>query len=662
MNWPPLPLAIVLSGVLLAGPSPARADEVADLERQVLARQARRDALTRCLDLLQGNTASLPPRPLPPIVRDQLSKALAASTTLAARRQAAEQAAQALLREAGADAGPLFDRWEATGRRWREARLAQERLEARLEGSLGEEPPLLPHGRDAIWLGVWTGAAILAGLLLARGEYRRATSGRSNRSDHLPLALLALATAGAWLVLALHRPVDPGVMLATADRQRLQAEATMLTEEIGEREAQLRQQTQRFDAARAGRIGLSPQVLTALEGEVRHLLVALLEATRLNDRLVEGIAERERQAGDIERRVAAEQVRHADWLRQRGWLRAAACAGIIGLALLPWLAVRVTLGLRRWRTQRLCPVCGTDSVRDLPGGEAIDRLVGCAACGYRIPRLYRALPRLRFHAVGLEGSGKTHWLVEAYHQLSRGIGPAAVTLEPLGPPAVEAALEAAVHAVWDRHQPVTAVGTDLGGSPLIVHFKDRLTSRSAALLHLFDPAADLPSGSDGLLLFLDATRPEETLQSLETLLGELYRRLAVAPGRPLPLPVAVCLSRLDLLPTRTAAGERWLPWLELLRQTMRSRVDLAHLSRRSDLVRQQVRALFPAGNVARLLDRGFPGRHLFFPLTPLGIAEDEALLRLPDGDAGRSDRAPLPFAILEPLLWLLHRRGYDVFD
>jgi len=75
-----------------------------------------------------------------------------------------------------------------------------------------------------------------------------------------------------------------------------------------------------------------------------------------------------------------------------------------------------------------------------------------------------------------------------------------------------------------------------------------------------------------------------------------------------------------------------------------------------------LRALFPAGNLARLLDRGFPGRHLFFPLTPLGIAEDEALLRLTDGDGGRSDRAPLPFAILEPLLWLLHRRGYDVFD
>lgn len=661
MNRPPLPLVIVLSGVLLAGPSPARADEVSDLERQVLTLQARRDALTRCLDLLQEKPASTP-RLLPSIVRDQLSKALAASPTLAARRQAAEQAVQALLREAKADAEPLFDRWEAAGRRWRQAQLARSRLEARLECSLGEEPPLLPHGRAAGWLGVWTGAAFFAGLLLARGEYRRAPGGRSSRSDHLPLALLALATVGGWLVLALYRPADPGIVLATADRQRLQAEATMLTEEIGERQAQWRQQTQRFDAARAARIGLSPPVLIALQGEVRHTLVALLEAARLNERLVEGIAERERQAGEIERQVADEQVRHADGLHQRGWLRAAACPGIIGLALLPWFAVRVTLGLRRWRAQRLCPVCGTDSVRDLPGGEAIDRLVGCSACGYRIPRLYRALPRLRFHTVGLEGSGKTHWLVEAYHQLSRGICPAAVTLEPLGPPPVEAALEAAVHAVWDRHQPIAAVGTDLGTAPLIVHFKDRQTGRSAALLHLFDPAADLPSGSDGLLLFLDATRPEETLHRLETLLGELYRRLAVAPGRPLPLSAAVCLSRLDLLPTRTAAGERWLPWLEQLRQTMRSRVDLAHLSHRSDLVRQQLRALFPAGNLARLLDRGFPGRHQFFPLTPLGIAEDEALLRLADGDGERCDRAPLPFAILEPLLWLLHRRGYDVFD
>ncbi|MFO0929800.1 MAG: hypothetical protein U0736_22710 [Gemmataceae bacterium] len=353
-------------------------------------------------------------------------------------------------------------------------------------------------------------------------------------------------------------------------------------------------------------------------------------------------------------------------------MQAAGCVAVIALAFVPWLAATTRRAWRRAAQRRRCPVCATGMLVNLPvSGGDVDRLVGCPRCGYRIPRLYRALPRLSFLAVGMPASGKTHWLVEAFHQISRRNVPAEVVVEPLGPAERVAALQTAVRAVWEGQGSVrAALAAIAGDGPLVLHGKDPRRSDPGALLHLFEAPGRRPDETDrarierttGVLLFLDPTQPVAVQQRwLDELVARLRVVRRVAGGRPVPLPVAVCLARLDRVPGGTDAGALALPWLEQLQATMRSRVDRTLVLRRSDLVRTQLPALFPGWNLVRTLEQAFGGEVVFFPMSTVGIAEGERLLAVQSED-GVVDRFLMPFGILEPLLWLMHRRGYDVLD
>jgi hypothetical protein len=59
--------------------------------------------------------------------------------------------------------------------------------------------------------------------------------------------------------------------------------------------------------------------------------------------------------------------------------------------------------------------------------------------------------------------------------------------------------------------------------------------------------------------------------------------------------------------------------------------------------------------LTRTLTEHFGGRFQFFPLTPVGLEE---------GELGQNDltrRTFSPVGVLEPILWLMHMHGFNVF-
>jgi hypothetical protein len=126
------------------------------------------------------------------------------------------------------------------------------------------------------------------------------------------------------------------------------------------------------------------------------------------------------------------------------------------------------------------------------------------------------------------------------------------------------------------------------------------------------------------------------------------------PGARIDVPVAVCVSKLDLLAGEDYFGGHILPWLRQLREKTADRpTTLELMEQRSKMLEEVFPLLFPARNLPRFLEEHFGKRYLFFPVTPVGLEENLLL-----GKNKKADQ--IPFGVLEPILWLLHVRGYSV--
>jgi hypothetical protein len=207
--------------------------------------------------------------------------------------------------------------------------------------------------------------------------------------------------------------------------------------------------------------------------------------------------------------------------------------------------------------------------------------------------------------------------------------------------------------------------------PVALHFQDLDPHPGRAMLHLFDFGGEITARAadtsvlrrralrmDGFLFFLDPTQPPDRQRDAFHRFSEDVREERhVRRGRPVPVPVAVCLTKLDLIPTRTELSTRALPWLRRLRRQAAA-VTLPLLEERSRLVVEALGSLCPGWNLGRELTAQFGRRWLFFPLTPVGLEESE--LEGPQV-TDLATRTFAPFGVVEPVLWLLHMQGYQVF-
>lgn len=164
--------------------------------------------------------------------------------------------------------------------------------------------------------------------------------------------------------------------------------------------------------------------------------------------------------------------------------------------------------------------------------------------------------------------------------------------------------------------------------------------------------------ADGYFLFLDPLKPAHIQSKVIAEFAEdarLVRGLRV--NQQLQIPVAICISKIDLLATRPEdedSGDtvhRFYNELKAIDPTgMAIRRDL--IDARSRLTADLSRSVWRNWELERLMRELFGDRFKFFPLTPVGL------------NGTNNSPSPKsfvdPFGILEPLLWLLQMNGYHV--
>ena len=174
---------------------------------------------------------------------------------------------------------------------------------------------------------------------------------------------------------------------------------------------------------------------------------------------------------------------------------------------------------------------------------------------------------------------------------------------------------------------------------------------------------------DGFLLFLDPTQLygddgrmtiKEQLDRLGKFLNEIRLERDIAPGGVIPAPVAVCISKLDLLVARSPIGGQAVHFLRHLTTKLNPGPKVttpALLAERSELVEQMLPLLFPGLDVRAIVEGYFGKQMMFFPMTSVNLIESEL------GVADLSKRSVItPFGGAEPIVWLLHMQGYEMFS
>jgi hypothetical protein len=628
----------VLGLSLLAAPAQGDSVPLWDLQRDLLKLESTNEVLQRELDRL-GKSSGKEDDSLDP----ELRKYLFTKLTDGSRHKEQRERTAKSLAELNTGLKTEGDTLAKSYRKTWEQRLAvvqrEAEFRARYECEPGEVPPLLPRGASLARLAVWGGLLALVGVLLL---LRRLSVQRRPRWLGPPL----LARLARWAVVALIVVVLGGACWLwfiepagslwpwarlnpdAIGQQVVERERQSLAGAIQSAERKQERLATELDRVHARPAPLDAESIRTLQQEMGKELREALVQARLNQKLDEQQSLLRDEVEKRSRKILDEETRHSDRLSWRGQVRAGLYLSFLVVALLPWLSV---FRVKNRVAPSECPCCA-------PGTELRHSASGqleCVRCSYILPPPFETLPPVCFAALGWHG--KTRWLIEAQQQIERENVPAAVVLR---------SVETSEAARLDRAAEAMRRGENLAptsqaGEPLLWDFHERQASERA-LVHLFDLSGDgreqRALAMDGLLVFLDPAQPwDEQRRTLGDLLAEL-RQARDAPRGPSPIPVAICLSLAERLDQ-----EEIPPWLDRLADTMRSRVELSLLAERSELVAREVYGTAEAGS---WLQSRFGDNYLFFPIKTSGIAEE-----------------PLaPFGTLEPVLWLLHRNGFRVFE
>jgi hypothetical protein len=490
----------------------------------------------------------------------------------------------------------------------------------------------------------------------------------------------------------------PGALFA-ADQQaseeaRLESELTRLEEQRREVEADIRkvksaierQRTAHLDAwanllALPRGAGESPQGkrLRAWEEEAmdqtRAILVAGFTARTLA-----------RDAEEVHKQLARERedLSRAGFRDRMGGLgrtafRAGVCILFVLFPLGLLLRTRRSLKRRRSEDARTCPRClGRDTlqVKKSPPHNPLypdGRHLECSTCRHEFRQRYRRLPRLCFPTVGIRNSGKTRWLGTTYLQIMNSRTPSQAVVQATPSLAEQQVFGEVLRQIINAEDTDPTVHDVLLPAPLTLHLEDRDTlGKRQALVNLFDFSGEVMNRSidvdqlrcrallmDGFVLFLDPTQVhggmlEQQRDALRRFDEDLRDMRKVEPGTHISTPLAVCLSRLDLLTDTSPFGPVSGDWVRRLRESAAAPLGGETLKQRSRLCEEVLPFMFQGWDVGRELRERFGGNVQFFPLTSVGLQEEGLGVRDP------SSREFEPFGIFEPLLWLMHMHGYCV--
>lgn len=448
------------------------------------------------------------------------------------------------------------------------------------------------------------------------------------------------------------------------------------------------------------------------EAEIRDRLRNVMTETRLADRLAKDAEEQRTKLADEKARLDRLEG-GARWRSIAvATFRIVMAVTLFVLAIAPyWMARRARRAALRLAA-RTCPRCfrldtlkveRTGARREEGGAisssrrgrkpapkpvepqEPGDAEVVCNKCGLRFRKSYLRVPRLCFPAVGVRSSGKTHMLATAYDRVRKRTVPTVATVQPAkstNEGEAERRFEQFIHLIVNLRGEAGATDRTLP-NPILVHVKDTdPKGPNGALVNLFDYSGELVNRDvdvnqlkatavrmDGFMLFLDPTQLygeeakvtlEEQLSMLDEFLAEIRKQRKVPVGGAVPVPVAVCIPKFDLLLTENPISGQAVPFtrylLEQLTPGNPRETSLAMIRERSDVVEQMLPMMFPGVDVREIVEGYFGRQVMFFPISSVNLIESELGIK----DLARRS-AIVPYGVAEPIVWLLHMHGYEVF-
>jgi len=382
----------------------------------------------------------------------------------------------------------------------------------------------------------------------------------------------------------------------------------------------------------------------------------------------------------------------ARYLVLKGWIRGGLGLALVGLAVTGGFLYRRGVRSRRETTANTCPLClgvgklgrlsftGSDEANAQDAQRAVVQCKNIISrqpyeqCDYTFMEAYRPMRKLCIPTLGIPQAGKTHWLAMLYWELNRGNYPQTVQFEKIKSQSsedfdliVEEILHARIGTAATQRQRIP--------HPIVFNFRDHdRLGRSNVLVNIFDYSGEVTSDmgvddyrrrraldGDGFLFFLDPTYPAEPqAKALADFREDLRLIKGIKTGRRTRTPVAICVSKIDMLAGRSHAVPggsdaieefyRELAEIDPTGEGITPRI----IAGRSRALARLRETIWPGWQIERQIDDLFGGRYLFFPLTPVGL---DGL-----GETDLSLRTISPFGLLEPLVWLLQMNGYPIIE
>ncbi|MBM3981537.1 MAG: hypothetical protein FJ304_14910 [Planctomycetes bacterium] len=310
--------------------------------------------------------------------------------------------------------------------------------------------------------------------------------------------------------------------------------------------------------------------------------------------------------------------------------------------------------------------------------------VECKACSFRFLRSYQKVRRLCFPVVGVRSSGKTHMLATGYNLVRMHTAPTVAVIQP-APSLGDARFEQYIDLILRMRREAGGTVHDVLNppDPVMMHVRDAdPAGANTALVNLFDYSGELVNQAidkdrlkkqavkmDGFMLFLDPTQLygdgtnvtlDRQLAALNEFMADMRETRDVPVGRPIPVPVAVCIPKFDLLLTENPIQGQSVPYIRQiladLNPTPPRRTSLKTIRGRSEIVEEMLELMFRGVDVRALVESYFGPQVMFFPVSSVSLLENELGIR------DLSMRTLAPFGVAEPFLWLLHMHGYEVFS
>ncbi len=283
---------------------------------------------------------------------------------------------------------------------------------------------------------------------------------------------------------------------------------------------------------------------------------------------------------------------------------------------------------------------------------------------------------LRFPVLGFAQAGKTLWLA-MFHKLVRfghADRPRCSFERVISTGESDSEFDRILDEVLEQHAPDRTIPGEKTPPPLEFRFNDndRLGRHSGAM-KVYDLAGATMyremEGSevqqqvlqmDGFLYFLDPTDKHTTDQQdivLQHFRDQLRKAHAASERNTVDLPVAVCITKIDLLPKPGNLGAD--VFQDFINELLEIGNDeeattLETIRERHSLFHSYLPRFFPGWNLDRQFHNLIGDRYMFFPMTSVGFGEL--------GEIDLKKRNFQPFGIIEPLQWLLHMNGFKTLD